>query len=146
MRETVKLTGYLPDDALPALYRQALGLVMPSLYEGFGMPVLEAMACGCPTAVARAGSLPEVAGQATHYFNPRASDAMARALVEFIANPHLRADLRDAGLRRAREFTWAATARATLEAYRRALGIAPAGGGVAEEADEAETVGEKATA
>ncbi|HOE95299.1 MAG TPA: glycosyltransferase family 1 protein [Candidatus Sumerlaeota bacterium] len=123
LQDLVTPTGYVPDAALPALYRQALGFVFPSLYEGFGLPVLEAMACGCPTLISRAGSLPEIAGDAAHYFNPRESGSIARELVTFLADPMHRSALRDAGLRRARQFTWAATARGTLNVYRRVLGL-----------------------
>jgi len=121
LQDMVTVTGYLEDRLLPALYRQALGFVFPSIYEGFGMPVLEAMACGCPAAVAKAASLPEIAGDAAAYFNPRDSDSMARALTRFVTDPHWRGDLREAGLRRAREFTWATTARKTLEVYRQVM-------------------------
>ena len=123
--EKVVMTGYVPDDVLPALYRQALGFVFPSVYEGFGMPVLEAMACGCPAAISMAGALPEVAGEAVIYFNPKDSDFIARTLARFIAEPHQRAELRQAGLRRAARFTWAATAQATLDVYRRVLAPTP---------------------
>lgn len=117
----VQLTGYLPGPLLPALYRQALGFVFPSLYEGFGMPVIEAMACGCPTVIARAGALPEIAGDASDYFNPRDSDNMARVLAKFITDPYHRNDLRNAGLQQAAKFSWETTARETIEVYRRVL-------------------------
>jgi glycosyltransferase involved in cell wall biosynthesis len=121
LQNIVKLTGYLEDEMIPPLYRQALGFVFPSVYEGFGMPALEAMACGCPAAVSQAASLPEVAGEAALYFNPRDSDSMARVLTQFITEPHLRSDLREAGLRRAKLFTWDATARGVIEVYRHVL-------------------------
>jgi alpha-1,3-rhamnosyl/mannosyltransferase len=117
----VHLTGYVPDAALPALYRHAFGLVFPSLYEGFGMPVLEAMASGCPTAVANTSALPEVGGEAAAYFNPRDSDALARLLARFLGDPLLRQNLREAGFARAAQFSWQATARATLDVYRHVL-------------------------
>lgn len=125
LQNIVKFTGYLDDELLPPLYRQALGFVFPSVYEGFGLPVLEALACGCPAAVAQAGALPEVAGEAALYFNPKDSDCMARTLTRFISEPHLRADLREAGLHRTREFTWEATARGILDVYRRTLAAPP---------------------
>ena len=121
LQNIVKFTGYLDDELLPPLYRQALGFVFPSFYEGFGMPVLEAMACGCPVAVAQAAALPEIAGNAALYFNPKDSDSMARILTQFITEPHLRADLRRTGLQRAQKFTWGATARGILDVYRHVL-------------------------
>ncbi len=122
LEEQVLLTGYVPDDVLPALYRRAFALIFPSIYEGFGMPVLEAMACGCPVVMARAGSLPEVGGECAIYFNPRSPDSIARALGNLVIEPHQREALRAAGLHRVRGFSWESTARATLEVYRRVLG------------------------
>jgi glycosyltransferase involved in cell wall biosynthesis len=119
--DRVTFTGYVPDAVLPALYRQAFAFVFPSVYEGFGMPVLEAMACGCPALIARAGSLPEVAGDAAAYFNPRDTTSMARALANFVAQPQMRVGLRQAGLTQCQRFTWDATAKATLALYRHVL-------------------------
>ena len=124
IQDLVKLTGYVSEAALPSLYRQAMGLLVPSIYEGFGMSVLEAMACGCPAAVARASSLPEIGGDAVDYFNPMDSDAMARSISRFVSEPHLRGDLRETGLKRAQQFRWETCARATIDVYRRVLGIA----------------------
>jgi glycosyltransferase involved in cell wall biosynthesis len=110
------ILGYLQDSALKALYENALGLVFPSTYEGFGLPVLEAMRCGCPVLASGAASLPEVAGAAARYFDPlepRSSAAAIRALIE---NPGLRDDLRRRGTERAAQFTWEQAARRTLEA------------------------------
>ena len=121
--EYVDLPGYVPSEALPSLYRQATAFVFPSLYEGFGLPALEAMACGCPTLLAQAGSLPEVAGSAAMYFNPKASDHMARILARFIADPGLRGKMREKGYERIKQFTWDATARATLDVYRHLLDL-----------------------
>ena len=118
LRDAVVLTGYVPDATLPALYRQAAGFVLPSLEEGFGMPALEAMACGCPMALARVGALPEVADDAALLFDPRDIEAMVRALHRLLTESDLRERLRVAGLRRAAQYTWSAAARATLEVYR----------------------------
>jgi glycosyltransferase involved in cell wall biosynthesis len=120
-QDIVRFTGYLDDEVLPALYRRALGLIFPSVYEGFGMPVLEAMACGCPTAISQASALPEVAGEAAAYFNPKDSSHMARVLTQFISDPHMRGNLREAGLERAKLYSWGASAHATLDVYRRIL-------------------------
>ena len=98
--------------------------VYPSLYEGFGLPVLEAMARGVPVACSDASSLPEVAGDAALLFDPRDQRAIAEALTRLLEDPALRERLRAAGLARAREFSWERAARLTLESYARALGSA----------------------
>ncbi len=134
IRKMVKWIGYVPDEVLPALYRKAFALIFPSVYEGFGMPVLEAMSCGCPVAMSSAGSLPEIGGDCATYFNPRSSDSIARNLSKFLIDPHLRAYMRASGLNHVKKFTWESTARATLDVYRRVLdpGCAPhPSGGVA---------------
>lgn len=112
-------TGPLGDAQLAALYRQAIGLVYPSLYEGFGLPPLEAMANGCPVAAARAASLPEVCGDAAIYFDPQDPGDIAAALQRLMHEPALRATLRTAGLARAATFRWtdaASRLRAALQA------------------------------
>ena len=114
--------GYVGANVLPVLYRRATALVFPSLYEGFGSPPLEAMACGCPAAVARSASLPEVCGSAALYFDPQSPRSMADALSSLLGDQALRRELRDAGLRHAPKFTWAASAQRHLTAYRAAAG------------------------
>jgi glycosyltransferase involved in cell wall biosynthesis len=103
--EQVHSAGYVTDAELRALYQNAICLVFASLYEGFGLPALEAMACGCPAVVARAASLPEVCGDAVLYCNPRDPDDIARS-IEMIQEPARRDELRRRGLDRARCFTW----------------------------------------
>lgn len=98
------------DAALKALYQGARALVFPSLYEGFGLPPLEAMACACPVAAARAAALPEVCGEAALYFDPRDEAAMAAAITRLATDDALCDDLRARGLRRAAAFTWRAAA------------------------------------
>jgi glycosyltransferase involved in cell wall biosynthesis len=98
-------------------------LVYPSLYEGFGLPPLEAMACGCPVVCAKAGSLPEVCGGAAEYFDPRSEEEMMSAVGLVLVSEERREGLRKAGIVRAAEFSWERMAEETGEIYRRvALG------------------------
>lgn len=99
-------TGPLPDAELKALYQQALAFIFPSSYEGFGLPPLEAMACGCPVVAARAGALPEVCGDAALYVDPASIESIAAALLRVATDPAERARLRAAGLHRAATFSW----------------------------------------
>ena len=100
---------------LASLYRRAACLVYPSLYEGLGLPPLEAMACGCPVAAANVAALPETVGEAAVLFDPLDPDAMAEAILE---TDERRAELRELGLARAAGFTWAEAARRHEEVYR----------------------------
>jgi glycosyltransferase involved in cell wall biosynthesis len=113
-------TGGLEPADLDAVYRGADALAYPSLYEGFGLPVVEAMARGVPVVTSNASSLPEVAGDAAVLVDPEDEVALADALARVLADPELRADLGRRGRERAARFSWAATARATLAAYRAA--------------------------
>ncbi len=113
---------FLPNVAnedLPALYAGATAFVFPSLYEGFGLPVLEAMACGAPVACSRTSSLPEVAGQAAEKFDPMDVQAMADAIHRVAADETLRQRLAKRGQEQAARFTWRRTAELTLQAYHR---------------------------
>jgi len=113
--------GYVPDDELARLYSGCVALVFPSLYEGFGIPVLEAMACGAPVITSNSTALPEAAGDAALLVNPEDTMAIAQAMRRVLDEPDLRAALRARGFAHARQFTWAQTARATVEAYQAAL-------------------------
>lgn len=115
----VRHLGFVPGAAMPELMRRATGMVFPSLFEGFGWPPLEAMACGCPVAAARAASLPEVCGDAALLFDPFDVGAMAAAMDRLTTDEGLRAQLREAGLRRAAGYTWQACAERHAVAYRR---------------------------
>ncbi len=118
---------FLPNVAaadLPGLYSGAECFVFPSLYEGFGLPVLEAMACGTPVVCSNASSLPEVAGDAALLFDPTQPEAIAAAIARLLAEPDLAADLICRGLAQAANFSWQRTAAATLSAYQRLLGQA----------------------
>lgn len=118
LSQRVTFTGYVADDDLPALYRAATVFAYPALYEGFGLPVLEAMACGAPVVTSRKSSLPEVTGpEAALLVDPLDVDAIAAALERLLTDDALREDLRAKGIARARQFTWQATAAATWAVY-----------------------------
>jgi len=110
----VSYVGFASDDELARLYRGALCVVYPSLYEGFGIPVLEAMACGAPVVTSRGGATEEVAGGAAVLVDPEDVASIAAGIEEAIAR---REELRAAGLRRARDYSWDASAKLLLEAY-----------------------------
>jgi len=112
--DSVRSLGRVTDAELRALYESALCLVFPSRYEGFGLPPLEAMTCGCPVIAARAGAVPEVCGRAAIWFEPGDSAGLAAALARLLQEPGLAAGLRMAGRERAARFTWDGAARALL--------------------------------
>lgn len=116
----VRFLGPIAEEDLPALYSGATLFVLPSEHEGFGLPLLEAMACGVPTACADSGSLPEVAGTAAARFDPADTDGLAALIDRLLRDGAHRGELRRRGLDRARQFSWDRTARQTLEAYRNA--------------------------
>jgi glycosyltransferase involved in cell wall biosynthesis len=112
--ERIRVAGYVTDPELRALYQHARCLVYPSLYEGFGLPPLEAMACGCPVIASRVASLPEVCGDAALYCNPEDPDDIARALRTVMNDENLRQDLRRRGLERAAGFRWSDSGESVL--------------------------------
>ena len=113
----VRRLGFVDGSELPALYSGAECTVYPSLYEGFGLPVLESMACGTPIAISGIASLEYVAGDAGYRLGHPSADSIAAGLRALLSDPTLRSRLADAGLQRAREFSWETTARRTLEVY-----------------------------
>ena len=119
LKKKIITPGYVDDHTLVSLYTGALGFIYPSLYEGFGLPVLEAMACGCPVICSDAASLPEVADDAAMYINPQDPDTLKHAMEKVSTDPKLRQDLRRRGLRRAACFSWKKTAEKTLELFNR---------------------------
>ena len=121
LSETVHLPGYIDDADLPLWYNAAEMLVYPSVFEGFGLPVIEAMACGTPVAVAESSSLPEAAGDTGYRLPPDDPGAWAEALAHVIHDPVWRAEAGARARARAAGFTWANTAAQTVASYRRAL-------------------------
>ena len=120
LADAVRFLGYVPPADLPALYSAADLFVFPSLYEGFGLPALEALACGTPVVTSSVSALPEVVGDAALQVDPLDVEALAEAMERLLRDDGLRADLRERGLRRAEEFSWERTARQTLAVYERA--------------------------
>jgi len=117
--------GFVPEEDMPALYRAARMLVFPSLFEGFGMPVLEAMASGCPVACSRAASLPEIGGDAVWYFDPTSEQGIVEAVAAVLRDDRPRAVIAEPGLERARAFRWDKITPAVVSAYGR-MAKAPA--------------------
>lgn len=117
----VKFIGNVPDQDLPQLYNLADLFVFPSLYEGFGLPPLEAMACGTPVITSNVSSLPEVVGEAGITVNPNNVDELANAINKVLVDEKLRKNMIEEGLKQARKFNWETTARETLDIYEEAL-------------------------
>ncbi len=115
--DRVKFTGYLPEDEVQALISGASLFAFPSLYEGFGMPILDAQHAGVPVACSAAAALPEIAGEGAYLFDPYSVDAIADALKVCLLDMDLRRDLVDKGYRNAARFSWEKTARETLDVY-----------------------------
>ena len=128
VQDAVRFLGYVPEDDLVALYNLADVLVFPSLYEGFGLPVLEAMACGTPVVTSPRGSLQEVAGDAAVFVDPTEVGSIAEGLRRILKDPAEREALRARGLAHASRFTWEAAALRTWQLYHRCVGSAAADG------------------
>jgi glycosyltransferase involved in cell wall biosynthesis len=120
LEKKVVFTGYVPEGDLPALLSGAHLFVFPSLYEGFGLPVLEAMACGTPVVCSNASSLPEVAGDAALMVDPLDVEGLATAMERVLSDEELRAELTERGFKQARKFSWERCARETLAVLERA--------------------------
>jgi glycosyltransferase involved in cell wall biosynthesis len=121
LENEVIFPGYITDDELVVLYNAAQVFVYPSIYEGFGLPVLEAMACGTPVVTSNSSSLPEVAGIAALMVDPNSEEEIARAILSVLSNPELQNRLKNAGPVQAAKFIWEKTAMDTVEVYREVL-------------------------
>lgn len=122
LQEAVAFLGYVPHEALVALYNLADALVFPSLYEGFGLPVVEAMACGTPVITSRNGSLGEISGDAAEFVEPTSVESIAEALQHVLNDPARQAELRQRGLLHSSRFRWEAAAEQTRALYRQVAG------------------------
>ena len=120
--DSVKLLGYVPDGDLPGLFAACAAFVFPSHYEGFGLPPLEAMACGAPVIAAKASAVPEVVGEAGLLIPPGDAGALTQALAGLLTNPELAQDLRQRGFARAALFSWQRAAQSTLAVYEEVAG------------------------
>ncbi|HEY0367789.1 MAG TPA: glycosyltransferase family 1 protein [Pyrinomonadaceae bacterium] len=118
LEDRICLTGYLQDEDLCALYSSCRAFVYPSLYEGFGLPPLEAMACGAPVITSRIPSLMETVGSAARLVDPNDVDDLARAIAEMLSEEHVREYYAELGRSHVKKFSWEQTARQTLEVYR----------------------------
>jgi glycosyltransferase involved in cell wall biosynthesis len=121
VEQAVRHVPWVSQELLPQVYAAADLLVMPSTNEGFGFPVLEALACGTPVACSHAASLPEVGGEAAVYFDPSNAEDMAGAIERVLDTPSLQEELREKGLKRVRKFSWEECARRHVEVYRKIL-------------------------
>ncbi|MBI2691029.1 MAG: glycosyltransferase family 4 protein [Solirubrobacterales bacterium] len=119
--DRVKMLGWITDQQLDTLYSGAIGLVFPSLAEGFGLPILEAMQCGCPVATSNVSSMPEVAGDAALLFDPEAVESITALMRRLIDEPQLGRELAEKGRARAREFSWGRAAAQSAGSYRSLL-------------------------
>jgi glycosyltransferase involved in cell wall biosynthesis len=124
LEDRVVFTGHISDDELACLYKGSDMFVLPSTYEGFGLPVLEAMGYGVPVISSNAASLPEVVGDAGLLFDPLDSEGLAQKMLELAGSDSLRAQLRAKGFERVKQFSWKKTAQQTLAVYKEVCGRA----------------------
>ena len=121
-KEQIVRLGFVPTEDLVGIYNLATVFVMPSLYEGFGLPILEAMSCGCPVITTKEGSLEEVAGDAAYFVDAKSTESIANGIKKVFNDGKLQKELSEKGLKRANEFSWKKTASDTLSVYRQVLG------------------------
>jgi len=119
-KDDIRFLGFVSDEALPDLYRAAEAFVYPSLFEGFGLPPIEAMACGAPVICSPRGSLREVVGSAAEIVDPEDAQSIASGLMLVACDPSVRERLRAAGFKQSKKFDWHQTAAATLGVYQQA--------------------------
>jgi glycosyltransferase involved in cell wall biosynthesis len=117
LNDSVRFTGFVGDEDLAYLYNAASAVVLPSLEEGFGLPALEAMACGAPVIASDRGSLPEVLGEAARYFEPQDVQNIAETILSILNNDRTRTEMSESGLKRARDFGWQKAAADTLKIF-----------------------------
>ena len=116
------MTGYVPQEVHPDFYRSASLFVYPSLYEGFGLPVVEAMACGVPVLASNTTSLPEVVGNAGSLVDPNNVNELREEMLRLLTDEKMRGDMSEKGLERARLFSWEKCSRETMSVYESVLG------------------------
>ena len=114
---TIRRIGYVDEKDLPGLYSAAAVFVYPSLYEGFGLPILEAMSCGTPVITSNTSSMPEIGGDAALYFEPADTDQLTRRMLELLQDDNIRLELRGKGFENIKKFSWEKTAKDTLNIY-----------------------------
>lgn len=122
-KSTILSLGFVEDEDLVSLYNAATVFVFPSLYEGFGLPVLEAMACGTPVVTSRAGSLEEVAGDGAYFVEPESVESISHGLERVWKSKEIQKELQEKGLKRAHEFSWHKTASETIKVYENVLKV-----------------------
>ena len=115
--QNIIFTGHISDEELITLYKNATLFVFPALYEGFGLPPLEAMACGCPVIVSNVASLPEVCGDAAYYVDPYNIESIAEGMQKVLADESLQQSMREKGLKRAKLFSWEKSAKEYVRVF-----------------------------
>lgn len=121
IKQRVILTNFVPDEDMPMFYTSAEVLLFPSLYEGFGLPILEAMACGCPVVTSNTSSMPEAGGEAAVYINPESVDDITQNLEKVLSDKKLRQEIIQKGFQQIKKFSWENCAKQTLEVYEEVL-------------------------